>query len=159
MTKKHLHWFAWINAFVIIGGLSIIGYLRFFDNSAPIVIHNSPIPTVERKMNTDGTFKEKKVFHTGEQLTYGLDYCKTTDIPAEMYASFIDTVKIDMPVVKIKSPVGCTKKIVDIYKVPAILPTGLYYLEVEAVYQVNPLREVRVRYRTQDFTIINTNEL
>jgi hypothetical protein len=75
-----------------------------------------------------------------------------------MYGSYYDTVKIDMPVVEINSAIGCQKRISDYYKIPKILPSGNYHFEVELVYQVNPLREVSVKYKTQDFKIINNTK-
>jgi hypothetical protein len=156
-THKALHWFAVINGVVIIGGSLILLYLAFVDGGKPIIVYNEPVMTVEPEFNEHGDFVEKKVFYTGEQLTYAFDFCKTRNVPVEMYGSYIDTVKIDMPVVKLKSPTGCSKRISSNYKIPKILPSGMYHFEVELIYQVNPIREVKVKYRTQQFEIINND--
>lgn len=141
---------------ITIGSL-ILGYLYFIDGGKPITILNDPVPTVADHLDSEGNFIRKNTFYTGEQLNYEFDYCKFRDVPAEMYGSYIDTVKIDMPVVKLKSPVGCGKKISSYFKVPKILPSGTYHFEVELIYQVNPIREVRVKYQTADFQIINND--
>lgn len=161
MTKYHrfLHWFIIHNMILIIVGSVLLTYLGLFDGSRPIEIKNEPLMTVEAEFDENGNFVQKTKFKTGETLNYAFEYCKNRNIPAEMYGSFIDTVKIDMPVIKIKSPIGCGKIISSNYKIPLILPSGKYHFEVELIYQVNPIREVRVKYRTQDFQIINTKNI
>lgn len=154
---KALHLFAMINGVIIVGGALILSYLAFIDGGKPIEIYDLPLKTVEPEFDVNGNFVEKKTFYTGEDLTYAFEYCKSRNIPAKMYGSYIDTVKIDMPVVEIKSPVGCGKRIASYYKVPKILPSGKYHFEVELIYEVNPIREVRVKFRTEDFQIINND--
>ena len=154
---KFLHWFIIHNMILITVGSAILLYLAFFDGGKPIEVLNNPVQTVEATPDKDGNFIPKKVFYTGEMLAYEFDYCKSRNVPAKMYGSYIDTVKIDMPVVELKSPVGCGEKISSYYKVPKILPSGVYHFEVELVYQVNPIREVRVKYRTVEFNIINND--
>lgn len=146
-----------ISTVVILFGSLVIGYLFFIDGGKPIVLSASPMPTVESMTDENGGFVPKHTFVTGEQLTYLFEYCKSRNVPVEMYGYYIDTVKVAMPVVKIKSPVGCGKVINDLYKIPKILPSGKYHFEVELIYQVNPLRQVRVTYRTEEFEIINNN--
>lgn len=157
LQHKTIHWFIIINSLVItIGGL-IISYLYFWDGGKPIIIENQPLSTVQAKLDKDGNFVPKHTFYTGEQLTYAFEYCKTRNVPARMYGTYIDTVKIDMPVIEIKTPLGCGKKISSYYKIPKILPSGKYHFEVELIYQVNPIRQVMVKYRTEDFEIINND--
>ena len=154
---RTIHWFVIINSIIISVGLLILGYLYFFDGGKPITIYNDPLVTVEDHLDKNNQFIPKKVFKTGETLNYKIEYCKSRNVPAKMYGTYIDTVKIDMPVVEIKSPIGCGERISSLYKIPKILPSGLYHFEVELIYQVNPIREVRVKYRTEDFQIINND--
>lgn len=154
---KTLHLFALVNAIVIVGGSMVLCYLAFIDGGKPIQIYDQPVMTVEPSTDENGNPVEKRVFYTGEDLNYVIDYCKHRNVPAKMYGSYIDTVKIDMPVVEIKIPVGCGSRISSYYKVPKILPSGIYHFEVELVYEVNPLREVSVKFQTQEFEIINND--
>lgn len=147
--------FFFVNACIIIGGLLIMAYLYFIDGSNVLILYNLPAPTVEANFDSNGNFIDKKEFKSGEYLSYGVDYCKNRTTPAKLYGSYIDTAKIDMPVVEVIEAKGCGKSIVTLYKIPPMLPTGTYHFEVEIVYQVNPLRKVSVKYKTQDFKIIN----
>lgn len=159
-TKKKKpisYWILDLSTALIIVGSALIGYLYFIDGSTPISVNRIPALTVEPHKDSQGNYVEKHIFYTGEQLTYLFEYCKNRNTPVEMYGYYIDTVKVAMPVVKLKSPVGCDAVISDHYKIPRILPSGKYYFEVELVYQVNPLRKVSVIYRTEEFQIINNN--
>lgn len=154
-NHKILHYFFWINMPIIFLGCLLITYLAFFQGSNPIILKNEIVQTVQDYYDQEGNYVAKDTFYTGEQLTYAFEFCKNTNVSAKMYGSYYDTVKIDMPVIEINSSTGCQKRINDYYKIPKILPSGKYHFEVELVYQVNPLREVSVRYKTQDFKIIN----
>lgn len=157
ITHRFMHWFALINGIIIVGGGAFLIYLAFFEGSHVVTFPQAPLMTVQPNFDSKGEFIEKKVFYTGENLTYGLEFCKTRSVPAEVYGFYIDTVQIAMPVLVINSPVGCHKTISDTFKIPKILPSGKYHFEVELRYHVNPLRTVIVKYRTEDFEIINND--
>ena len=142
---------------ITLGSLFIV-YLAFFQGSNPITLKTDTVKTVEPYYDDNGDYIPKRIFRTGEQLTYAFEFCKNTKIPAKMYGAYYDTVKIDMPVIEVSSAEGCQKRISDYYKIPAILPSGVYHFEVELVYQVNPLREVHVWYKTETFQIINNKK-
>lgn len=157
INHKHLHWFAWINGIIIFGGTVLLVYLFFFQGSHVADFPTEPLQTVQPEFNEKGEYVPKSTFYTGEQLSYALEFCKKQAVPAEVYGYYIDTVKIAMPVLKINSPVGCHRTISTTFKIPKILPSGKYHFEVELIYQVNPIRQVRIKYRTQDFQIINND--
>ena len=154
-------WYLWINSTLIIGGLLIIAYLLFIDGSNPLRIEdtvNGEVATVEPMFDGGGNFVNKTTFKTGEPVAVGVTYCKNRNVPATIHARFVDTAIIDMPDAQSNVPSGCGKVIIDDFRVPKLLPTGKYYLKLEIEYQVNPLRTVRVPFRTVDFQIINTSK-
>lgn len=153
--KKLTHWLLDVATMLIVFGSLLISYLYFIDGANPITFSSDTMPVVQALPDSAGAYLPKKTFYTGEQLTYLVKYCKYRNVPVEIYGAYVDTVRISMPVVKLKSPVGCGEGVNDLYKIPKILPTGKYHFEVELIYQVNPLRQVRVTYRTEDFEIIN----
>lgn len=153
------HWFVAINALVIFVGMAVIGFLVYIDGSAPLKLFNTingEVPTVEPHVDSQGNFVLRDTFSTGEAVTYGIEYCKDRRVPATVRAFFVDTAMVEMPAVESNWDAGCGKLIIDDFVVPRFLPTGSYYLRVEVEYRVNPLRTVKVEYRTTDFTIINT---
>lgn len=159
ITKhKVLQWYFWSNVTIIFAGSILLTYLAFFQGSNPVTLESHVMKTVQPYYDDEGNTIPKDTFTTGEHLTYEFNFCKHTSAPAKMYGAYYDTVKIDMPVVEVNTEKGCQKRISGYYKIPAILPSGKYHFEVELVYQVNPLREVHVWYKTEDFTIINTKK-
>lgn len=157
MTHKVKHTFFIVNGMIILAGAIIIVFLAFIDGGKPVEIFNNPIQTVQPHFDSEGNYIPKDTFYTGEQLTYAIEYCKYRAVPATIYGAYIDTVKIYMPEIRFNAPVGCGKIINDNFKIPKILPSGIYHFEVDVVYQVNPLRKVKVHYRTEDFSIINND--
>lgn len=158
MTHRVKHTFFVINGLVIFGGALIILYLAFIDGAHPVTIENpQSIQTVQHNFDSEGNYVPKDTFYTGEQLTYAIEYCKNRAVPATIYGAYIDTVKIYMPELRLNAPVGCGKTINDNFKIPKILPSGIYHFEVDVIYQVNPIRKVKVHYRTEDFNIINND--
>lgn len=157
VTHKIIHWFIIVNAIIILGGGLLITWLAFFEGNGVATFPDAPLKTVQPQFDKNGDYVPKGTFTTGEHLTYALEFCKKLPIPAEVYGYYIDTVKIAMPVLVINTPTGCHRTISSTFKIPKILPTGIYHFEVEVRYQVNPIRTVIVKYRTEEFKIVNND--
>lgn len=155
IKENFVVWVLKINLAIIFIGGALIIYLYFFQGSNPVELESNVVKTVEPFRNEEGKVIPKHTFYTGELLTYEFNFCKNVKVPAKMYGAYYDTVKIDMPMVEVNSEKGCQERIASYYKIPAILPSAKYHFEVRLVYQVNPLREVTVTYKTEDFNIIN----
>lgn len=96
-----------------------------------------------------------KEIRAGDLFIYRIDYCKYTQAPAVVYRTFhmADESHIEtFPSVETISVPGCNTT-----KVPLqtyfTMPSGTYYLLVDAVFQVNVLRQEHVIFRTDNFTI------
>lgn len=160
-TKSLLEWFIVANLTVIFLGSILIVWLMFFQGSNPMVVRGDAqaLPTVQPELDETGNFIPKNTFYSGEQLTFGIDFCKNIDVEGKMYGTYVDGVKIDMPVVEVKTQsLGCHRRIASNYIVSAILPSGEYHFEVDVAYKVNPLRTVHVKYQTQKFNIIQVKK-
>jgi hypothetical protein len=88
----------------------------------------------------------------GQNITYHVDYCKYTTLPAIVSRSFIDGVKYSVPQTIATNPAGC-HEIFPSLQAPN-LPPGTYYLKNSYQYQVNPIRIITVEATTSAFTII-----
>lgn len=98
------------------------------------------------------------VVKNGEEVFYDLEFCKYRDItPIGTRRQIVDGLIYQLPVADPKVlPVGCKKQVAS---TPIILPECAecfnkeVYLELTAIYQVNPLRKVEVTFTTEKFTI------
>lgn len=99
------------------------------------------------------------VVKNGEEVFYDLEFCKYRDItPIGTRRQIVDGLIYQLPVASPRVlPMGCKKQVAS---TPIILPECAecfnkeVYLELTAIYQVNPLRKVEVTFTTEKFTII-----
>ena len=90
----------------------------------------------------------------GEGVVYAVDYCKYAQLPATVSKSINNHFKIDYNNIQTKAISGCRQDIGSA-KVPKYFEAGdEYYLSWKACYQMNPLREVCVLYRSETFEVI-----
>ena len=96
--------------------------------------------------------KEVKV---GDILIYEVDSCKYKSVPATVTRRFVDEQSTRYPqpteVSNIKE--GCS-----VIRVPVAIPqlhSGIWYMELEISYQVNPLRTENYHFTTEKFNIID----
>lgn len=94
-----------------------------------------------------------KVVKAGELLTYKVDYCKFTDLSAQVTKSFVNDIIYTMPTQLGTHGKGCGVEYISVIT-PKELPQGDYFLKIKFVYQVNPMREMKVEVKTEQFTII-----
>lgn len=130
---------AWyITAVAIFSILGLLGYWLLFPyKTIDIEVEKIMTPHVER----------------GQHLRYAVDWCKHIDNPAILSRKFEDGIIYHVPETRSDVPKGCVDgKIISVY-VPKALPPGEYILEVIITYQLNPIREASVQYRTPTFTV------
>ena len=95
----------------------------------------------------------KTEVNRGEHLQVSFDYCKTVDLSADMYITFIDGVIYNTPPQVSNLPKGCGSGVISIY-VPRALPTGEFMLKGVFKYKVNPIRSVEANGLTEKFIIL-----
>lgn len=106
----------------------------------PLVIKNNPMPTYEKQVRA------------GDFLSYDVDYCKNTELPALVTRAFVDDVVFASPQIISDNEKSCRKHTVKIM-IPNI-PPGKYFVRITYTYEVNPIRSVTVTAYTQNFEII-----
>ena len=89
----------------------------------------------------------------GDVLLFHLCVCKYTNTPTTIGRRFVNDVVISLPPLVATGQKGCKEYDVPVL-IPDILPPGVYYLDMTATNRVNPLREITVHYRTEEFEII-----
>lgn len=89
----------------------------------------------------------------GEYLVYVLDYCKYTDVEAEISRSFVDGLIYLTPDGIADQPKGCGVARIQIY-IPKSMPVGTYQIKQTRHYELNPLRVETVIYYTEKFKVL-----
>ena len=89
----------------------------------------------------------------GTDLEYLLDYCKHTDVIPSVTRKFIDGIIYAVPSSGVGLKEGCGKVVLSI-PIPKSLPTGVYHLETNLNYQINPIRVINIEYSTDKFTVV-----
>jgi hypothetical protein len=141
--NKFFEYLGYITIFLVFIFLILIGIWNVFPYK-PFSI-NEPITT------------DKEIYHANDILLYNLNYCKNSDVIVTVSRGFVDGVIYSMPDVSASNPEGCRTTEIQV-QVPN-LPTGKYKLRVTYTYQVNPIRRFSLTYFTNEFSIVETNEL
>ena len=129
---------------IIIGTLGFIlygNYLLFYPFKT-LVVSEAKVVTKE--------------IHTGDLFVYKVSYCKYTQSPAIVYRTFhkIDESRIEtFPAVQTITVTGCNTTDIPL-QTYQIMQKGEYYMLVTVVFQLNPLRQEQIVFRTDNFKII-----
>ena len=94
-----------------------------------------------------------KTVKQGKTLMYTSNYCKYSDKLPLVSRTFADEILFATPIITANRPLGCNIITITI-DVPQELPPGVYHLENTYTFQVNPLRTVVVREKSDNFTVI-----
>jgi hypothetical protein len=103
--------------------------------------------------NKDSVRLEKLVYHSGDTITYYIDYCKTRSMPMTVNRSLVDGFVVSYAPVETDPPVGCHTTISSSMKIPEYIPAGIYHIEANISARINPLRTFSEHWRSVDFKI------
>lgn len=93
------------------------------------------------------------VVHQGDLTTYSNDYVKSVDLPADATREFVDGLIFDAGSYSSNLPVG-SGHVVRELPIPETLPPGKYRVLITLRYQVNPVRVISVKFKTDEFTVL-----
>ena len=119
--------------------LILIFYWRFLPYKT-IKFNNIPFPI--------STFEVER----GGILQYQVDYCKYTDLGAEVSKTFINDIIYTTPAIITNRPIGCHVSTITTI-IPKELPPSMYKLQIIYRYKVNPMRYIEVITETQKFIV------
>ena len=124
-------------AFIVLGTYF---YWSFYPYN-PLVVEE-PIEIVTHEVNA------------GEYVTYRITYCKNMDLPVTISRRFVDGLVFTIPqFTTYLNDTGCRTQ--DIFiEIPEKLPAGEYNLNTDFIYQVNPIRKIKVNAESEKFTVI-----
>lgn len=100
----------------------------------------------------NGKILQKQV-KSGDYLEMQQDYCKYRDIVSHVNRQFINSIIYQVPESLNKRPIGCHRRIEQIY-IPKALPPGNYYISTTISFEINPIRKVVLNVKTAQFEIV-----
>jgi hypothetical protein len=90
----------------------------------------------------------------GEYISYTLDFCRFTDLPATVTRQFIDGVVYTTPTIIVQDTARCGSRETLVRVPPTLLP-DTYHMHIIIQIKVNPIRTMTYRFETQPFEITN----
>lgn len=89
----------------------------------------------------------------GDPLTYSMDYCKFTQTTPTFTRVLVGKTTVGLADSSLILTDGCNN--IDIINtvIPAYTVPGMYHLELNICFQVNPLRNICHQVRTSDFEV------
>lgn len=136
---KHLeHIYLLISMGIIVVCSFLIGWWLFY-----------PYKIMEVKSIT----LDKNVYQAGEHIPYTITYCKYTPKDGKVLRSLINGTITTFTPFTGNLPMGCrTMKNKDL-KIPENADPDTYHLEATVIYEVNPIRNIYVYWRSENFIV------
>jgi len=138
--KKLLHWSTWLGIITSWCIIVVVVFWEIFPYN--IIMFTAPTFPVMNK-----TVKQ------GEMVKFVSNYCKFTDISADVSRIFKNEILFYTPPTVGNIKKGCSNVTVAV-TVPSELPSGSYVIENVYQYRVNPIRTVIVRHDTDEFRVV-----
>lgn len=136
----------------VFAGILILMFVNFFIFLYLWIIPLNPVKVTNIRITTP-------TVQAGSNVTYAIDYCKTTGVASQVYISIVNASIVSEPPIPGGRPAGCYKNITRDVPTPKNLSPGLHHLEVDIVYQFNPFHQYIYHYRTPDFDVTQNNDL
>lgn len=115
-----------------------------------------PVKTFEIKNFTSAGVVQTatSTYERGQPISYQLNYCKYTTVPAVVTRTLIDGQIITLSNNNGYLPTGCHNTLVETSIIPDSIATGQYYLDIVSRYKINPFRTEVVHYQTNLFDVV-----
>lgn len=144
--RMKIHFSVWSMVIVIIG-LGYLGYLRFLDG-----VVFGKVLEIKDPLTLQTTKDEYRI---GEIVEAKISFCKYRDIKLVYQWQIVDGILITFPEKTTSLIPGCRDFVVPLEIIPhLILQKDVAHFEGTISYEVNPLRMVIVRMKTNNFSII-----
>lgn len=129
---------------LLVAAYVVLGYFAFllFYPFETIVVHNEPFPIKNAPVTA------------GQIVIYTVDYCRYTDVDAEVTRTLVGDVSISLGKTDAHFPKGCAVKDVADSVIPSFAPPGHYYIQIDSSYKINKLRSIEKHFRTSVFDVV-----
>jgi len=135
--------FYYMSVLTLIMGFLMIGLVAYWMlyPYKPVVFNDPEFPIINN------------IVKQGQMLIYTSNYCKYMNIPAQVTRTFANEILYVTPSTITNRPMGCNIIHISVL-VPQELPIGTYQLQQTYVFQVNPIRQITITEKTEEFQVI-----
>lgn len=96
----------------------------------------------------------KKQYRAGELLTYRLHFIKYNNLSATVIRNFQNDMLFTLPTIQTCHPMGENNLISGMTTIPGYLPPGKYTYQSTVIFKINPLRDIVIEMKTNEFTVV-----
>ena len=101
---------------------------------------------------------ENKEVVSGNNVEFNAKFRKSSNVKPTATYYLVDGVVSELKVATINRPVGDNSLNREIY-IPIHTGSGTYHLQIDLEYKVNPLRTLTYSWVSEDFEVINKNDI
>lgn len=145
MKKLYIYFFIF-NVTVILIGLGAYVYYTYLDGTIEPIMEVSSMSTV------------KNEYKIGEMVQINVSFCRNKRTPTSYYWKMYNHVATEFAPKKLTATqvgeTGCHEKIADIELIPKNTESGPHYMELTVIYEVNSLRKIEYKFKTNEFNVI-----
>lgn len=118
----------------------VLGFLAFYPYK-PLVIKNNPIEVLDPVVEPGGVVRHK------------YDVCINNDVPVRIQKEIVNGFHVALSPVDARPGIMCGE-IITSTKIPDFMPEGTYYITMSGTMKVNPIRDITIKWRTQEFKVV-----
>lgn len=137
-SYTHLVWFLILGIFLNVGYILYLALYPF----KTVEIYNAPVPVLNSPVPAGGV------------VSYEINYCRFTDKTAKVTRTLVGKSVTTLADFTATSRKGCHDTKVANTILPTYTEPGTYHLEVNACFNVNPIRNECTNFSTKDFQVI-----
>lgn len=100
----------------------------------------------------------KDVYHSGDRLMYSINSCVYQTGSVKISKSFEDGIVYSLPTEIVVPAKGCKNDVVSSVTIPYNLPSGRYYLRVQAEHKENLFQTMYAEWTTNQFEVIQDKQ-
>lgn len=102
---------------------------------------------------------ENKTVCIGDTLIYEMEYISNSKITPTLDKTLVDGLIFHLSETRAYAPedkknIGIPQTVTASVVIPETAPEGRFYLHIDALYGVNPIRDITVSFKTEEFDII-----
>jgi hypothetical protein len=143
-------WYVYVNMFIIAIGTLVFGYWYFIDG-----VWN---PIIKIQSNPMAIETTQRYYHRGDVIYINFAFCKLRNIPAVTNWRLVDGEIILLPPITKQVKLGCygvdKPYVTAIAKIPMNITPGVWFLEGETSFSVNPVKTDILQRKTITFEIL-----
>lgn len=142
LAKKILYLFSFLTLVMTFITICVFAYWMFWPDNVMV-------------LKSDIVKTDKEVYRPGERISYTVDYCKKRQISGLTSRTLVNDIRIAYTTITSDLPAGCHIVSDNDLIIPEFTSEGKYHISILVEYKINPIRVLRINYRTNEFIVKN----